>query len=142
LLGISFNSTRYNVDKLLRNGEVVSHKEKRYVRLYPAGTKDDELRVYSFLRSKTLKSILRALINEHEGLTQRQLCESTGLAKSTISENLKQLMELGLIEFASSDDLKFVLVPSLRPRLQQLIDASQRTLIDHATGRFIDLWDF
>lgn len=143
LLGISFNSTRYNVGKLCVNGSIMGRKEKGYLRLYPPGTKESERVIYSLLRSGTLKAILAALLNKRDGLTHKQLGERTGFAKSTVSENLERLTRSGLVEVRLSDRLKEVYVLQNSSDLFRiLMNVRSNPSPTSATDRFIDLWDF
>jgi predicted transcriptional regulator len=143
LLGISFSSTRYNVERLCNSGEITSQRENGYIRLYPTGTKNDERIVFSLLRSKTTSTILAEVVKEHEGITHKQLCERTGFAKSTVTENLRRVVESGLVEIKFSADLKQIYVSQNHNELLRMLISSRR-LSDRgsATERFIDLWDF
>src|ERR1700685_952973 len=55
LLGASFSTTRYHVEGLRRDGEIVCSKEGRYQRLYPAGTTDGSKATYAVLQGKTAR---------------------------------------------------------------------------------------
>ena len=142
LLGISFNSTRYNVEKLCSRGEIVGQKEKGYLRLYPHGTKDRERVIYSLLRSKTLRRVLLLLSSEPDGLTHKQLGERTGFAKSTVSESLQRLTESGVVSVRFSDDLKTVYVLQNGAELFHMLMTAGDTPPMSTTERFIDMWDF
>ncbi|MGI0080704.1 MAG: winged helix-turn-helix transcriptional regulator [Nitrososphaerales archaeon] len=143
LLGISFNATRYNVEKLCSSGEIVQEKDKGYLRFYPPETKESERVIYSLLRSKTLQSVLAALASEPEGLTHKQLSERTGFAKSTVSESLQRLTKSGIVAVRFSDYAKMVYVLQNSSELfRMMIRAGGSTSPSSATDRFVDLWDF
>lgn len=138
LLGVSFTSTRYNVDKLCQSGAVITKKDGGYTRLYPIGTEEVEMKVYSRLRNETTKSILEALAESDEALTNKQLAEITHLAKSTMSEKLRGLVDMGLIKVVGVGR-GYSLADGLN--VAELISKA-KNLHYSATDRFIDLWDF
>jgi predicted transcriptional regulator len=96
LLGLSFSSTRYHVDKLCTAGKIVREGEKGYVRLFPSGLKQVDKTTFSFLRTKRFRDILTALAEEPH-LTNKEICSRTKLAKSTVSKCIHELMEAGLV---------------------------------------------
>jgi predicted transcriptional regulator len=142
LLGISFNATRYNVEKLSGQGEIVVQREKGFTRLYPPGITESEKRAYPFLRRNSSKSILAALLRERAGLTHKELTEKTKLSKSTVSENLQRLLEEGIIRVSVSDGLKTLYDLPEDHNLSFMIVNSRVSTGDSATKRYIDLWDF
>jgi predicted transcriptional regulator len=141
LLGISFSSTRYNVDKLCNSGEITSHRDNGHLRLYPKGTRDDERQIFSILRNRTAVAILNAVVDE--SLSHKQLCERTRIAKSTVSEYLSHLTEIGFIKVKLSSDLKTLYeLQNDNKLLQALLSSNLIRPPGSATERFIDLWDF
>jgi len=96
LLGMSFNSTRYHVDKLAKAGEIVRVEEGGYSRLYPRGTTESERILFAVVRSETDRRILSRLVT-NSALSSKELCDQTGLAKSTVSEHIAELMRVGII---------------------------------------------
>lgn len=141
LLGISFNATRYNVEKLGGRGEIVIQRQKGFTRLYPPGITESEKSAYPFLRRNSSRSILAALLSERSGLTHKELRERTKLSKSTISENLQRLLEGGIVRMTMSDGLKTLYLLPEGQNLDFMIGV-RGSLGDSATKRFIDLWDF
>lgn len=97
LLGLSFSSTRYHVDKLCITGEVVRQTEKGHVRLYPAGLEARDKIAYSFLRMKRSRDILIALAKNSK-LTNKEICYRTKLSKSTVSKCMHELVKADLVK--------------------------------------------
>lgn len=141
LLGVSFSSTRYNVEKLSKYGKVLSKRDRGHLRLFPPGTTELDIMVYSQLRNESSKSILVALSDSKEPLSNKDICVITSLAKSTVSENLQRLVGLGLVNLVISDKLKNAYALNSTLDITKMISDS-KSLPYSATDRFIDLWDF
>jgi predicted transcriptional regulator len=137
---LSFNSTRYHVDTLSRSGEIVRVEQEGYSRLYPVGIGEKEKTLYSILRNKTNRAIITALDSKKAGLTNKDLSDSTGLAKSTVSERLKQLLEEGIVETRSTSQERVYTLKdpdSLLPVLKN----TNETFLERTAERFVGLWD-
>jgi predicted transcriptional regulator len=141
LLGISFSSTRHHVDILSREREIDRVEEGGFSRLYPVGTSDEYRVLFSNIRNKNRRLLLSALAHKQR-LTNKQLSSLTGLPKSTVSEQLKPLMESRIVQGALSQ--KEGIVYSLRDveTMSRLLAMSEDNAVKKATERFIDLWDF
>jgi len=134
LLGISFSSTRYHVDKLCVAGEVVRQTEKGHVRLYPAGVEARDKIVYSFLRMKRSRDILIALAKDSK-LTNKEICYGTGLSKSTVSKCIHDLVSVDLVKIQVSKTEGTITYEISDPKylLQLLMDLHHST--DSRNGR-------
>jgi predicted transcriptional regulator len=142
ILGLSFNSTRYHVSRLRSKGEIQSIKDRNRVRLYPPGTESYKLDLHSVLRSRGPRSILSYAISLQGSFTQRQICEKTGFAKSTVSENLNKFVSLGILNKEMSEDTKYRYEVVNRDELKRLLDRTNDSRYEMATTQFIALWDF
>ena len=140
LLGVSFNSTRYHVERLAKAGEILRVEERGYSRFYPVGIQEEEKTLFTLARGKTDRRIL-ACLNAHGCLSNKTLCDLTSLAKSTISEHLDHLTRAGLVK-ARVGVAGTVYELDNPARVQLLIRNQNPTLLKKATDRFIDLWDF
>jgi DNA-binding transcriptional ArsR family regulator len=141
LVGLSFSSTRYHVERLARTGEILLAEEGRYSRLYPVGTNDSDKALFSLMRRPTDRRILTCMV-PISNVTHRELCDLTGLAKSTVSEHLSRLVRMGAVleRRVNGSGLEYELKdPS---RIKALISSQNPTLLRAATRRYIDLWDF
>jgi predicted transcriptional regulator len=140
IIGLSFNSTRYHVDALAKTGEIVRAEEGGYSRLYPVGTTDADRALYPLTRNDSDQRILNCL-SENRMNSHKQLCEATGLAKSTITEHLAHLVEIGVAKIYQdgSTTLYGLNDPD---KVRQILEVSSSTLLRKATREFIDLWDF
>jgi predicted transcriptional regulator len=141
VLGLSFNTTRYHVEKLANAGEIVRKEEGGFSRLYPPGVGTEERVLFTLVRGETDRKIL-ARLADSPGLSYKQVCELTGLAKSTASEHLARLVGLGVVKTSVHIDRGIVYELRDLARIRGLIRNQDPTLLQTATGRFIDLWDF
>lgn len=141
LLGMSFNSTRYHVYKLTTAGEIIRVEEGGYSRLYPAGISEAERAIFTLLRRETNRKILASLIADPI-LSNKQLCEQTNLAKSTVSEHLAGLVRAGIVKTRQVTE-NFVAYELEQPeQIRFLLRSQNPSLLKKASERFIDLWDF
>jgi predicted transcriptional regulator len=141
LLGMSFNSTRYHVDKLTASGEIVRIEEGGYSRLYPIGTSEPDKALFSAIRRPTDRQILATMIKTTR-VSHRELCTLAGFAKSTVSEHLGRLVEIGVVVGRRSSESTVEYELTDPSRVEALINTQKTTLVRKASDRFIDLWDF
>jgi len=142
LLNVSFTTTRYHVENLERDSEIVCSKDGRYHRLYPAGTNDRMKEVYSVLQGKNNGRVLRALANDDEhALTNGDLSEMLHLPRSTISECANALARVDLAERSLTLDGRIL----YRIGDLELVEAArgllERNPLNTARDNFLDLWD-
>jgi len=141
LLGTSFTTTRYHVEGLARDGEIVCSKEGRYQRLYPAGTAEVSRAAYAALQSKTARRILGVLAQGQRELRNGDLCELVRLPRSTVSEYTALLSHAGLVTRRAAPDGHATYGILDRERTLELLTVFERNLLDIAADRFVDLWD-
>ena len=141
LLGMSFNSTRYHVDRLTKAGEIVRVEDGGYSRLYPTGISEAERTLFPLVRQETSRKILASLC-AHETLSNKLFCVMTSLAKSTISEHLDKLVRIGIVKThpVGENGISYELIEPEQIRL--LLASQNSSLLRKASDRFIDLWDF
>lgn len=139
--GISFNSTRYHVDKLTKAREIVRIEDGGYSRLYPPDTSLEDRTLFTILQSETDQRILK-ILSENQLVTRKRLGELVGLAKSTMSEHLSDLVELGVVKTEMSIEGSLSYYLNEPEKVQTLLVSLNPGLLKKATGRFIDLWDF
>ena len=140
LLGLSFSSTRYHVDALQKSGEIVRSQEGGYSRLYPNGISEADKILFSAINSATDRRILSCLV-KNPRISSGEMSEQTGYAKSTISEHLSRLVEIGVVaeEVIESHTQHMLANPE---RIRAIMSIQNPTMLKRATDRFIDLWDF
>src|SRR2546425_2138273 len=141
LLGVSFNSTRYHVERMAKIGEIVRVEDGGHSRLYPPGLSDREKDVCSLIRGGTDRRILARLVME-SGLSNKQLCDLTGLAKSTVSEHLAHQIQLGIVVTRRTIENGIVYDLEDPIRIRSLLGKQSPALLKKATDRFVDLWNF
>lgn len=140
LLGLSFSSTRYHVDALQKSGEIVRSQEGGYSRLYPNGISESDKILFSAINNATDRRILSCMV-KNPRISHREMSEQTGYAKSTISEHLSRLVEIGTVaeEVVAGHSLYILTNPD---RIRAIMSIQNPTMLKRATDRFIDLWDF
>jgi len=141
LLGMSFNSTRYHVDKLTTAGEIIRVEEGGYSRLYPAWISESERAIFTLFRGETDRKIMASLVADPI-LSNKQLSELTNLAKSTVSEHLAGLVRAGIVKTRQVTE-NFVAYELERPeQIRLLLKDQNPSFLKKAGDRFTDLWDF
>ena len=140
LLGVSFSSTRYHVQKMTRQGEIARMEDGRYSRLFPAGIESGDAKAFSSIRRESDSRILSNLLRERTA-SQKRLCELTGLARSTVSERLSELVAQDLIKIAPTANSRasYELIDPVR--IRGLLEG-RSGILPKASARFIELWDF
>jgi len=141
LLGASFTTTRYHVDNLERDGEIVRAKDGRYDRLYPIGTSERMKRVYAVLQSKTARKILTTMEEAGGAATVTYLAARVDVSRSSLSEYFALLSGADLLRRSLDVDGRAVYLVRDSEEVKLLLAAFQRNLMSIATGNFIDLWD-
>jgi predicted transcriptional regulator len=142
LLGASFSTTRYHVGKLERDGDIVCAKDGRYHRLYLVGTNDGMREVYATLQAKTTRNILRALVDNQNGLTNGNLSKLLNLPRSTISEHVALLGRIRLVRRSVTVEGHILYEVQEREKILRLLAVFEKNLLNVAADGFIDLWDF
>jgi predicted transcriptional regulator len=141
-LGISFNSIRYNTEKLSESGEIVCEKTKGYSRFYPPGLATEDRVVYSMIQNKTTLKILQNLC-ETPLVSNKELTEKTGFAKSTVSEHVHELLSAGIVRLTLSDQGNFKVELQNKARVLSILRAAE--LFSKENGivdSYTKLWDF
>jgi predicted transcriptional regulator len=140
LLGLSLHSVRYHVEFLSRSGLIICKKEQGYSRIFPPGTPQKDLVLFSLLRNNSSRKIL-AVLSSGSKLSNKEICEKAGLAKSTVSETIQKFLEYHLVQLDLSDS-------GVRIRLQDpthvanLVHKIEPTINNSIIDNFIELWDF
>jgi len=138
---MSFNSTRYHVDKLTTAGEIIRVEEGGYSRLYPAWISESERAIFTLFRGETDRKIMASLVADPI-LSNKQLSELTNLAKSTVSEHLAGLVRAGIVKTRQVTE-NFVAYELERPeQIRLLLKDQNPSFLKKAGDRFTDLWDF
>jgi DNA-binding transcriptional ArsR family regulator len=95
----------------------------------------------SLLRRETDRRILVCLAS-HASVTNRDIVEATGFAKSTISEHVARLRDLGVIHSGQSKQGMVTHELNDPDRVTLMIRSYDGNLLRKAAESFIDLWDF
>ena len=141
-LGVSFNSIRYNTEKMVLSGEIICEKGPGYSRFYPLGMSERARLVYSVSRNKTTFKILTELTTQMM-LTNKELAARTGFAKSTVSEHVHFLLGVNLVKLTLSGEGNFKVELQDREFVKSVVDElNQVNLRNDVVQNFVDLWDF
>jgi predicted transcriptional regulator len=141
-LGVSFNSVRYNTEKLVHSGEVVCEKGVGYSRFFPPGMSEKDRLIYSISRNKTTFKIL-AELSDQAMLTNKDLTVRTGFAKSTVSEHVHLLLGANLVKLTLSEEGNFKVELQDREYVKCVVGAiSLADLQNDVVQNYVDLWDF
>jgi predicted transcriptional regulator len=141
LLKTSFNTTRYHVHNLERDGEVLCSREAGYSRLFPIGFEESAKGLYSVLHSRITRQVLRALVDGRR-LTNGEITAATGLPKSTVSEHIDLLCEMKLAKRSVTLGEGPSYEIQDQARVEEALALFERNLLTVAADSFIDLWDF
>jgi predicted transcriptional regulator len=140
MLGLSLHAVRYHVESLSKSGLILCERKDGYSRIFPIGTPEADMIVYSLLRNNSARKAISAL-SSSQSLTNKEICEKTGLAKSTVSETVQAFIENHVAHIELSDNgVKITLLDPQRiaKLLREYELAKDSTVVDN----FIDLWDF
>jgi predicted transcriptional regulator len=141
-LGVSFNSIRYNTEKMTSSGEIICEKSTGYSRFYPPDMSEKDRQFYSVSRNKTTFKILAELSTEPL-LSNKELVARTGFAKSTISEHVHELLSANLVKLTLSEEGNFKVELQERERVRSLMAGiNQSRQNDDVVQNFVELWDF
>lgn len=141
LLHLSLHSVRHHVEVLTKSGLIVCDKERGYSRIFPVGTTERDIVIYSYLRVNSTRKIL-VLLSGGLRLTNKDICERTGLAKSTVSESIQKFLDSHIIQLELSDSgIRVGLQDNLR--VEQLIKVKGSSINSNdLVDNFIELFDF
>ena len=141
IIGLSFSSVRYNVDTLKKSREIQDWSQSGCSRLFPPEIAESDRIVYSQLRNRSSRKILRAFVGRNK-LLNSELAEITGYAKSTLSESIHRLLDAGLLTTSFSVGGRVAYQLRDPKRVVPMILDADHTVLGEATDRFIELWDF
>ena len=140
-LNASFNTTRYHVNNLERDGEVLCLKEGGYSRLYPVGLGDRARGLYSVLHNTNTRRILRTLVSRG-GVGNAEISTETGLPRSTVSEHIELLCQSGLVTRTVQLGGGMLYEVQDQEKVGEALAMFERNLLSVAADSFIDLWEF
>ena len=141
LLKASFNTTRYHVENLERDGEVLRFETGGHSRLYPAGFDDRARGLYAVLHNRTTRQVLRTLVTRGRS-ANGEVSADTGLPKSTVSEHIELLCATGLVAKSALLGAGSVYEVRDQERVGEALALFERNLLTVAADNFVDLWDF
>jgi len=141
LMNASFNTTRYHVYGLERDGEIVRSEEGGFSRLYPAGFEGQARNLFSVLHSKSTRQVLRALVDGGR-MANSEISSAAGLPKSTVSEHTEMLCRTGLVTRTPLLGGGTVYEVKDASLVREALESFERNLLTVAADSFIDLWGF
>lgn len=97
-LGLAMGDVQYHVNRLEKEGRIVSVRRGFYRFFYPASLFAQKQRdVLSILSLDTPRELLLAIIGTPES-SQEELSRAVGISQPTVSWHLKRLVELRVVE--------------------------------------------
>jgi predicted transcriptional regulator len=136
----SFNTTRYHVRNLERDGEIICSTEGGLKRLYPAGLDERARKMQAVILDKTARKILATLLDSG-AMSNGDLSGVTSMAKSTVSEHIDALRRADVVKRNVGLDGSVTYEVQDREEVVRLMAAFKNNLLTSATDSFIDLWD-
>jgi predicted transcriptional regulator len=130
---------QYHVDRLEKEGSVMSSRRGLYRRFYPAGLfGEKEGVILSALAQDTPRELLLHLIEE-PGSSQERLAASLGISPASMSWNLKRLVQLGLVERSQSGRLTSYQVVGDGEEIARFIRSYHPSVWERWSSRLADL---
>jgi predicted transcriptional regulator len=141
LLKTSFNTTRYHIHNLERDGQVICSREGGYSRLFPVGLEESARGLYSLLHNRITRQVLRTLLSG-ASLTNGDITAATSLPKSTVSEHIELLCRTNLVKRTVTLGEGALYEIQDQARVGEALALFERNLLAVAADSFIDLWEF
>ena len=92
-LGLENGSASYHLDRLEKEGLIISRRQGIYKIFYLKAQKASGVKKMSHTGDSLVE-----LIKERPGITQKEICKETGLKQTTVSYNLTKMVRNGEIE--------------------------------------------
>lgn len=130
---------QYHLDYLKKNGLLVEEKDRDYSRFFVVDEMgEDDRRVLSFLRQRTVRKILmHLLVNPHT--KHKDIAREVSVSPSTLSWHLKRLTDAGvLLSDTKGRESYFSILDS--NRIIRLLVTYRASFLDKLVDQFIDSW--
>jgi predicted transcriptional regulator len=108
-------------------------------RYFPASTPSDETLILNYLKIKTTKSIIMMLI-ETDGVSFNEIVNHINKAPSTISWNLKRLVDSNIVERKRGNDVSLFFLHN-KELDKKLVGQNNKTLLDRSIDNYISIID-
>jgi len=135
-LQVVVGNLQYHLQYLEKKNLIRASNDEDYVRYFvkDRSLSETERKIMYFLR------ILLQLLNNPD-LNNKELSQAVGLSPSTISWNLKKLVEAGIIEREKTGRIsKFTIIdPSA---IAELLICYKESFLDTLVDGFIEMWEF
>ncbi len=97
-LKISMGTVQYHLQLLEKDGKIISEKQTLFRHYFPVGLfQNNEKMVLKILKQETAREILMIII-ERSNPTQTDLVNRLEISAASVSLNLRNLIELGLVK--------------------------------------------
>jgi predicted transcriptional regulator len=108
-------------------------------RYFPASTPSDETLILNYLKIKTTKNII-LILTETDGVSFNEIVNHINKAPSTISWNLKRLVDSNIVERKRGNDVSLFFLHN-KELVKNLVGQNNKTLLDRSIDNYISIID-
>lgn len=108
-------------------------------RYFPASTPSDETLILNYLKIKTTKNIIM-MLTETDGVSFNEIVNHINKAPSTISWNLKRLVDSNIVERTRGKDVSLFFLQN-KELVKKLVGQNNKTLLDRSIDNYISIID-
>jgi predicted transcriptional regulator len=108
-------------------------------RYFPASTPSAETLILNYLKIKTTKNII-LMLTETDGVSFNEIVDHINKAPSTISWNLKRLVDSNIVERKRGKDVSLFFLHN-KELVKKLVDQNNKTLLDRSIDNYISIID-
>jgi predicted transcriptional regulator len=136
--GMKNGALSHYTQKLEEDGTVQVERTPRVTRFYPLGISKEESALAKNLRQETPKNILVALLKQNS-LTFNEIAEKIKRSQSTVSINLTQLIQDGIVESRFVNTKRIFLIKN-REMIQNMVNKYRPDMMDRSADRIGDIF--
>ena len=108
-------------------------------RYFPASTPSDETLILNYMKIKTTKNIIM-MLTETDGVSFNEIVNHINKAPSTISWNLKRLVDSNIVERTRGKDVSLFFLHN-KELVKKLVGQNNKTLLERSIDNYISIID-
>ena len=136
---IPYSTLKYHLHFLARHDLIIEKTGKGNVLYYPKTVKPEDMELLGLLRQKNIRKILLFLLN-HNNCTLKELEEFTGLAPSTVSWYLNDLINRGIIRKRNLGNKTIYELNYSKEKIMKVLIAYKESFVDTLIDKTIEMW--